>query len=298
MLCFCFLFLKTDLDLRRTTHGEVLDAIEKTKNNYPQANFNRLTKQIGKTLPIERPLSGKTVDYSDTEVIQNDASLDCLLRNATEGDYIKYLLQPTGKKYVTMDLTLDLCIFEAIVNSLFSTLSTDEDMLKNYTVLDLKNQMLIYILQNYYSNPKLRSILNNHTAETLLLGGNLCTWVEKINRTMTWGDLELINEISLMLNLKISILDYAGGTSNIVTWHFGCQKSIKGVHIVLIYNGSTHFTGTGKFYIINGDGAHVTLFALHSIIPSQILLNHLRNIYLNCNLKSFPNYFEPSQTIL
>ena len=63
-------------------------------------------------------------------------------------------------------------------------------MLKNYTALDLKNQMLIYILENYYRSQKMRSILNNHMAETLLLGGSLCTWVEKINRTMTWGDLE------------------------------------------------------------------------------------------------------------
>ena len=138
-------------------------------------------------------------------------------------------------------------------------------MLKNYTGLDFKNQILIYILENCYINQKLRSILNNHMAETLLLGGSLCTWVEEMNRSMTWGDLELINVISLMLNLKISILDYAGGTANIVTWHFGCQKSIKGAHVILIYNGSTHFTGTGNF-IINGDGAHITLFALHSII--------------------------------
>ena len=147
--------------------------------------------------------------------------MDCLLRNATEGDYIKYLLQPTGKKYVTTDWTLNQCAYEAIVNSLFSTLSKDEHMLKNYTGLDLKNQMLIYILQNYDSNPKLRSILNNHMAETLLLRGSLCTWVEKINRNMTWEDLELINVISLMFNIKISILDYAGGAANIVTWHFG-----------------------------------------------------------------------------
>ena len=89
--------------------------------------------------------------------------------------------------------------------------------------------------------------------------------VEKINRTMTWGDLELINVISLMLKLKIFILDYAGGTANIETWHFGCQKSIKGTHVVLIYNRSSHFTGRGNF-IINGDGAPLTLFALHSII--------------------------------
>ena len=80
-------------------------------------------------------------------------------------------------------------------------------MLENYTALDLKNQMLIYILENYYKYPKLRNILNNHMAETLLLGDSLCTWVEKMNRTMTWGDLELINLISLMLNLNLSILD-------------------------------------------------------------------------------------------
>ena len=183
------LYFFPNLDLRCTTHNDVLDSIEKNKKKYPQANFNRLTKQKGKTLRIERPPSGKSVDYSDTEVEQNDASLDCLLRNATEGDYIKYLLQPTGNKYVTTDWTLDLCAHEAIVNSLFSTLSKDEYMLKNYTALDFKNQMLIYILESYYRNPKLRSILNNHMAETLLLWGSLCTWVEKINRTMTWGNL-------------------------------------------------------------------------------------------------------------
>ena len=161
---------------------------------------------------------------------------------------MKYLLQPTGNKYVTTDWTLDPCAYEAIANSLFSTFSKDKHLLKNYTGLDFKNQMLIYILENYYTNPKLRSILNNHMAETLLLGSSLCTWVEKINRTMTWGDLELINVISLMLNLKISILDYAGGTANIVTWHFGHQKSIKGMHVILIYKTSTHFNGTGNFY--------------------------------------------------
>ena len=88
-------------------------------------------------------------------------------------------------------------------------------MLKNYTALDLKNQMLIYILENYCTNQKLRSKLNNHIAETLLLVGSLCTWVVKMNRTMTSGDLELINVISLILNIKISMLGYAGGTANI-----------------------------------------------------------------------------------
>ena len=67
---------------------------------------------------MEKAPSGTAVSYSDTEVKQNDASLDCLLRNATEGDYIKYLLQPTGKKYIT-DWTLDMCAYEAIVNSLY-----------------------------------------------------------------------------------------------------------------------------------------------------------------------------------
>ena len=139
-----------------------------------------------------------------------------------------------------------MCVYEAIVNSLYSTLSKDEHMLKNYTGLDLKNQMLIYILEHYYKDEKLRDILNTNTAETWLLGGSLCTWVEKMNRTMTWGDLELIHVISYMLNLKISILEFGGGTANIVTWHFGCYRLIQGAHVVLLYNGSTHFSGTGN----------------------------------------------------
>ena len=66
-----------------------------------------------------------------------------------------------------MDWTLDLCAYEAIVNSLYSILSK----LKNYSGLDLKNQMLKYILENYYRNEKLRNILNSHMAETLFFGG-------------------------------------------------------------------------------------------------------------------------------
>ena len=72
-----------------------------------------------------------------------------------------------------------------------------------------------------------------------------------MNRTMTRRYLELIHVISLMWQLKISILDFGGGTKIIVTWYFGHQK-IKGAHVVLLYNGSTHFTGTGIF-IYTGD---------------------------------------------
>ena len=77
------------LDLRCTTCDAVLEAIEITKNSFPPANFNPLTNKEGITLPMENPPSGTAVSYSDSEVKQNDASLDCLLRNATEGNYIK-----------------------------------------------------------------------------------------------------------------------------------------------------------------------------------------------------------------
>ena len=112
--------------------------------------------------------------------------------------------------------------------------------------------MLIYILENYYHDEELRDVLNNHMAETFLLGGSLCTWVEKIIKTIMWGDLELINVISLMLKLKISILDFGGGTANFVTLHFGKQKSIKAADIVLLYHGSTYFTRTGNICIVLG----------------------------------------------
>ena len=42
---------------------------------------------------------------------------------------------------------------------------------------------------------------------------------------MTWRYLELIHVINLMWQLKISILDFGGGTKNIVTWYFGHQKN-------------------------------------------------------------------------
>ena len=222
----------------------VLEAIEKIKNNNPHANINPNTNKEGIILPMDQSSSFTSVDYADNAVKQNKASLDCLLRNATEGCYIKYLFQSTGKKYITTDWTLDLCVFESIVNSLHSILAEDEFMVKNYTGLDLKNQMLIYILENYYEDEKLREILYFHVEEAKLLGGSLCTWVEKMNRSMTWADLDIINVISYMFNLNISVLDFGGGTANIVKWHFGQHQSIKEAHVLLLYNGSTHFSGT------------------------------------------------------
>ena len=61
LLCFIFLFFGfiPDLDLRCTTRDEVIDTIEKIIKKYPHANFNKLTKQKGKILPIERPPSGQ-----------------------------------------------------------------------------------------------------------------------------------------------------------------------------------------------------------------------------------------------
>ena len=115
-------------------------------------------------------------------------------------------------------------------------------------------------------------------AETLLLGGSLYTLVEKINRTMTWGDFELIHVISYMLKLKISILDFGGGTSNIATWHIGHQKSIKGAHVVLLTMDQLISLEWVIFYI----WAHVTLFALHFTIiikPYQTPSNHIELLH-------------------
>ena len=84
LFVFCF-FLAVYLDLRCTTRNDVLEAMKKTRNNYPEANFNPLTNEKGIILPTENPPSDNAVDYTDTEDKQNYASLDCLLRNATEG---------------------------------------------------------------------------------------------------------------------------------------------------------------------------------------------------------------------
>ena len=62
----------------------MLEAIEKIKNNNPHANINPNTNKEGIILPMDQS-SLTTVDYADNAVKQNKASLDCLLRNATEG---------------------------------------------------------------------------------------------------------------------------------------------------------------------------------------------------------------------
>ena len=149
--------------------------------------------------------------------------------------------------------------------------------------------MLVYILENYYKDEKLRDVLNNHMAETFLLGGSLCTLVEKMMKTITWGDLELINVISLKLTLKISILDVGGGTTDIVTWHFGNQKLIKTADIVLLYNGSTHSTGAGNTYIASRGMCNSFRTALFFFFFKCILSNFIEQsqTIFNHNYKLF-----------
>ena len=85
---------------------------------------------------------------------------------------------------------------------------------------------------------------------------------------MTWGQLELIHVI----------LDFGDGTANIATWHIGHQKSIKGLHIVLLYNGSTHFTGTsnilywGTLSTLCTALKHIYQTLLNSLKPYQTFL--------------------------
>ena len=105
-----------------------------------------------------------------------------------------------------------------------------------------------------------------------------------------------------MLKLKISILGFGGGTTNIVTWHFGNQKSIKTADIVLLYNGSTHFTGTDNTYIASRgmcNSFHTALFflffffnALNSIKLYQTMFNH------NYKLFKLPNSFEHALNVV
>ena len=45
LIFFCFAFFSAYLDLRCTTQDEVLQAIERTKRNYPESNLNSLTKK-------------------------------------------------------------------------------------------------------------------------------------------------------------------------------------------------------------------------------------------------------------
>ena len=56
-----FFFFAAYLDLRCTTRNDVLEAMEKTRNNYPEANFNPLTNEKGIILPTENPPSDKAV---------------------------------------------------------------------------------------------------------------------------------------------------------------------------------------------------------------------------------------------
>ena len=89
---------------------------------------------------------------------------------------------------------------------------------------------------------------------------------------MTWGYLELIHVISLMWQLKISILDFGGGTKNIVTWYFGHQKNNKRGTCSTPLQWINSFHWNRYFFLYWG---HVTLFTLYSLI--NLLPNSLES---------------------
>ena len=166
----------------------------------------------------------------------NQMSLDCILWSKTEADAVQEYLDDIDMEYVKTDPEGD-CFYDSILASLNTPINTHTGV--KYSGNDLRLQICFYML----SNPKICSKILHDRLEGF--GTSLYHFTVKMMREREWGEACLLKIIYNMWGTNCTILDV---THNEQMFHFGSKKhkSLRTADIVLIYNGSNHYSGAKK----------------------------------------------------
>jgi hypothetical protein len=140
------------------------------------------------------------------------------------------------------------CLFRSILQQL------DISSIDDYTVQDLRNQVVHFIC----SNPE-AVFLSQAEQLRALYGGrqeevekkdmevetpgpfSLKTYLEYMLEDQMWGDQIILMAISMMWNIRLSVLNTAGN----YTLTFRHHKSLAESEMVLVFNGHNHYCAAG-----------------------------------------------------
>ena len=164
-------------------------------------------------------------------VRHNAVSRDCVLYSKAEGLLIAQHLKHLNRVYIPINGDYHHCYFEAILCQVESPVV--------YTSYHLRLQTCMYMIENY---PESLELL-----QWRLVGYNTSFYlfVKKLLNFYEWGEEYLTPIICKMWQVPITIIDLSDKD---IYKNFGSDTVSE--HIVLIYNGSTHYTGTGNYPLI------------------------------------------------
>ena len=107
----------------------------------------------------------------------------------------------------------------------------------------------MFIINNFDNRQLLSEIMIGAIAEAMLHGVSLKAWILYYLHSEQWGDCTTLLEIVChMWGINFTVINFSGNLDSPLLL-FGTHSDSKHADAYIIYNGSTHYTGTGdSFY--------------------------------------------------
>ncbi len=155
-----------------------------------------------------------------------------MLYSSLEGHAVRRILAEVDRVHIETPADEGNCLYESVLcGDIPAPLAP-----KVYTVDNFKNQIFMYMIENPAQCTELlkerlqayKTCLSNYIVKFLGEG--------------EWGEEYLLLILHAMWGLKITVVDV---TATVVERNFGHSGGTTAADVVIVYNGTTHYTATG-----------------------------------------------------
>ena len=108
----------------------------------------------------------------------------------------------------------------------------------------------MFIINNFDNTQLLSEIMIGAIAEVMLHEVNLKAWILCYLHSEQWGDCTTLLElVSHMWGINFTVINFSGNLDSPLLL-FGAHSDSKDADAYIIYNGSTHYMGTGDLTLL------------------------------------------------
>lgn len=197
----------------------------------------------------------------------NSVSKDCLLWNYKDGETVQDYLNEIGHKHVYTDTSKGDCFYGSILKGITCP--------ENYTPQHLQLQICMYMIDN----PRITNQLlkQRFQADTTCL----YEYILKYSQAGEWGEDCMLKIVHRMWDINITLITVHLPNEPLI--HYSHSSSFLDSDVVIIYNGTGHYTGTGNPFFFN---FFARLSNAYSTVNKRLLLNTftIRLRFRNCTL--------------
>ena len=234
---------------------------ELEKRNPKVLNIPFEDDKLGKDVMIDEDIPYE-VDKKKYKMDQ--MAKDCYLRSKQESTNLRNILkrQCRNYKYVKTPIDHGLCLYESILISAHEWLNQLPNF-ENYTSVHLKYDILMFIINNFDNTQLLSEIMIGAISEVMLHGVSLKAWILYYLHSEQWRDYTTLLEIIChMCRINFTVINFSGNLDSHLLL-FGTHSDSKDADAYIIYNGSTHYAGTGDFFLL----CLLIIFSFLNLLP-------------------------------